>query len=172
MKQSLFSIVLVAILCGVVYATPVSVGKRNEEMHQQLTEPELAKSEPYDSGSRGKRDLVEKQRGIANEIYPASEIANSDYADAAELASSRPGGAGRGKRDLVEKQRGIANEVYPSSEIANSDNADAAELVNSRPGGAGRGIRGLVEKQRGRGGGGLGKREAARPERGKLFENE
>ena len=129
MKQTLFSIVLIAILCGVVYATPVSVGKRNEEMHQQLTEPELAKSEPYHSGSRGKRDLVEKQKGIANEIFPASEIANSDYADAAELANSGPGGRGGG-------------------------------------------IRGLVEKQRGRGGGGAGKREAASPERGKLFENE
>ena len=54
MKQTLSSIVLIAILCGVVYATPVSVGKRNEEMHQQLTEPELAKSGPDDSGSREK----------------------------------------------------------------------------------------------------------------------
>ena len=76
------------------------------------------------------------------------------------------------KEDLVEKQRGIANEIYPASEIANSDYADAAELANSRPRGAGRGIRDLVEKQRGYGGGGLGKREAARPGRGKLFENE
>ena len=175
MKQTLFSIVLIAILIysEVVYAAHVSVGKRNKEMHQKLSEQELsglavkmrppppgisgergavriilppaglgrreaaqqiplgfpgkreaielANSKPID-GHPAKRDLVKKQRKIANEEYlPPSDVGGrGGKREAVELANSKPIDGRPAKRDLVIKQRKIAKEEYPASEIANT----------------------------------------------------
>ena len=146
MKQTLFSIVLIAILIysEVVYAAHVSVGKRNKEMHQKLSEQELSglavKIRPPQgiSGERGAVRIIlppppPGRREAAQQIplgFPGKR-------EAIELANSKPIDGRPAKRDLVKKQRKIANEEYPASEIANKP-----------PRGGGRGKREAVQEKR------------------------
>ena len=138
MKQTLFSIVLIAILIysEVVYAAHVSVGKRNKEMHQKLSEQELSglavKMPPGISGERGAVPPPPGRREAAQQIplgFPGKR-------EAIELANSKPIDGHPEKRDLVKKQRKIANEEYPASEVANSP-----------PCGGGRGKREAVQEK-------------------------
>ena len=128
MKQTLFSIVLIAILIysEVVYTAHVSVGKGNKEMHQKLSEQELSglavKMRPPlgISGERGAVRIILPPAGLgrreaAQQIPPGIP----GKREAVELANSKPIDGRPAKRDLVKKQRKIANEEYPASEIAN-----------------------------------------------------
>ena len=146
MKQTLFSIVLIAILIysEVVYTAHVSVGKRNKEMHQKLSEQELSglavKIRPPlgISGERGAVRIIllppAGRREAAQQISPGIP----GKREAVELANSKPIDGRPAKRDLVKKQRKIANEEYPASEIANKP----------PQGVGGRGKREAVQKKR------------------------
>ena len=146
MKQTLFSIVLIAILIysEVVYTAHVSVGKRNKEMHQKLSEQELSglavKIRPPlgISGERGAVRIIllppAGRREAAQQISPGIP----GKREAVELANSKPIDGRPAKRDLVKKQRKIANEEYPASEIAN----------HPPQGVGGRGKREAVQKKR------------------------
>ena len=124
MKQTLFSIVLIAILIysEVVYAALVSVGERNKEMHQKLSEQELSglavKMPPGISEGRGAVRILPPLPGRRGAVQLPPGM--SGKSEAVELANSKPIDGRPAKRDLVTKQRKIANEEYPASEIANS----------------------------------------------------
>ena len=127
MKQTLFSIVLIAILIysEVVYAAHVSVGKRNKEMHQKLSEQELSglavkmRLPQGISGERGAVRIILPPPPGRREAAQQIPLGFPGKREAVELANSKPIDGRPAKRDLVKKQRKIANEEYPASEIAN-----------------------------------------------------
>ena len=145
MKQTLFFIVLIAILIysEVVYAAHVSVGKRNKEMHQKLSEQELSglavKMRPPSgiSGERGAVRIILRPPAGRREAAQQIPLGFPGKREAVELANTKPIDGRPEKRDLVKKQRKIANEEYPASEIANKP-----------PRGGGRGKREAVQEKR------------------------